>query len=216
MDMKYLIISLMEQNLEEKAAKIACLKRDEVSNQGVAESMELDENQRSLDAHKFKQAAKVKAGIPLRKPGESLAAYVTRKAKAEAKMKNEEAELDEVSMSLAKKVQKARDEKGDAFRTKAGIHGTDTASGKYAMDMAKKNWDKADKSKAIISKKMSEEVELTEDVHNDLNDAIIDFQKKLMRMTRQLDPAIAKEVKAIDKSLDNLRTGPLFKIRPGR
>ncbi len=61
-----------------------------------------------------------------------------------------------------------------------------------------------------------ESVELTEDVHNDLNDAIIDFQKKLMRMTRQLDPAIAKEVKAIDKSLDNLRTGPLFKVRPGR
>jgi hypothetical protein len=61
-----------------------------------------------------------------------------------------------------------------------------------------------------------EEVELTEDIHNDLNDAIIDFQKKLMRMTRQLDPAIAKEVKSIDKSLDNLRTGPLFKVRPGR
>ncbi len=58
-----------------------------------AERVELDENQRSLDAHKFKQAAKVKAGIPLRKPGESLAAYVTRKAKAEAKMKTRKPNL---------------------------------------------------------------------------------------------------------------------------
>jgi hypothetical protein len=57
---------------------------------------------------------------------------------------------------------------------------------------------------------------LDEDVHNDLNDVIIEFQRKLMRLTRQLDPAIAKEVKKIDKDLDDLRTGPLFKIRPGR
>ena len=64
--------------------------------------------------------------------------------------------------------------------------------------------------------KKNEETDLTEDVHNDLNDAIIEFQRKLMRMTRQLDPAIAKEVKKIDKDLDDLRSGPLFKIRPGR
>jgi hypothetical protein len=63
---------------------------------------------------------------------------------------------------------------------------------------------------------LKESTELDEGVHNDLNDAIIDFQKKLMRMTRQLDPAIAKEVKKIDKDLDDLRSGPLFKIRPGR
>ena len=62
---------------------------------------------------------------------------------------------------------------------------------------------------------LKESVELTEDVHNNLNDAIIEFQKKLMRMTRQLDPTIAKEIKKIDKDLDDLRTGPLFKIRPG-
>lgn len=197
----------------------------------------------------------------------------------------ESIELDEVSMSLAKKVQKARHAKGDEFRNKAGIHGTDTSSGKRAMDMATKNWDKADKTKAIISRRMGESVDLNEtqqpyividtnndntvvamasdekeakrsistahlppmeikdksglkvvksrkkqfighalkesdnlneDIHNDLNDAIIDFQKKLMRMNRQLDPAIAKEVKTIDKLLDDLRTGPLFKIRPGR
>jgi hypothetical protein len=66
------------------------------------------------------------------------------------------------------------------------------------------------------SVELDEAVELTEEVHNDLNDAIIEFQKKLMRMTRQLDPTIAKEIKKIDKDLDDLRTGPLFKIRPGR
>jgi hypothetical protein len=68
----------------------------------------------------------------------------------------------------------------------------------------------------ISGKYVREETDLSEDVHNDLNDAIIDFQKKLMRMTSQLDPVIAKEVKKLDKDLDALRTGPLFKIRPGR
>jgi hypothetical protein len=62
------------------------------------ESFELDESddariQNSLSAHKVKQDAKVKAGIPLRRPGEGLAAYVTRKAKAQAKMKKEETDL---------------------------------------------------------------------------------------------------------------------------
>lgn len=63
---------------------------------------------------------------------------------------------------------------------------------------------------------LKESTELTEDVHNDLHDAIIMFQRKLMKMTSKLDPAIAKEVKKIDKYLDDLRTGPLFKIRLGR
>lgn len=67
----------------------------------ATEEVELDENddariQSSLSAHKVKQDAKVKAGIPLRRPGESLAAYVTRKAKAQAKIQKEEVELDEV------------------------------------------------------------------------------------------------------------------------
>ncbi len=114
------------------------------------ESVELDENQRSVDAHKFKQAAKVKAGIPLRKPGESLAAYVTRKAKAEAKMKNEE-------------------------------------------------------------------VELSEDIHNDLSDLIFDFQKKLMRFpANQLDSSVAAEIKKLDRMLDTIRTGKLHSVRKGR
>jgi len=69
----------------------------------MSEEVDLDESndarvQRSLSAHRIKQAAKVKAGIPLRRPGEGLAAYVTRKAKAQAKMQKEEAELDEASV----------------------------------------------------------------------------------------------------------------------
>lgn len=61
-----------------------------------------------------------------------------------------------------------------------------------------------------------ESVELTEDVHNDLNDAIFDFQRKLMRMKSKLDPSIKKEIEKIDRDLDELRAGPLHKIRPGR
>jgi hypothetical protein len=210
MDMKYFLQNFIEQNLEEKAANISCLKSDEVSNQGVTESVELDENQRSLDAHKFKQAAKVKAGIPLRKPGESLAAYVTRKAKAEAKMKKESEDLDE---ALPPHLQKHFDKDGSALKGKWVGTGKDKkwiptggkkGNSKKAIDVTPKGYGP------------NESTDLNEDVHNDLNDAIIDFQKKLMRMTRQLDPAIAKEVKAIDKSLDDLRTGPLFKVRPGR
>ena len=61
-----------------------------------------------------------------------------------------------------------------------------------------------------------ESVKLTENVHNDLNDAIFDFQRKLMRMKTKLDPSIKKEVEKIDRDLDELRAGPLHKIRPGR
>lgn len=76
-------------------------RRKAISKAIKKEEAELDESQRSLDAHKFKQAAKVKAGIPLRRPGESLAAYVTRKQKAQAKMQKEEVELDEISKEKA-------------------------------------------------------------------------------------------------------------------
>lgn len=85
------------------------------------------------------------------------------KAAKEKAITKEEVELDEVSMELATKVQKARDNKGNAFRNKAGImsHGSDAA--KSAMDNAKKNWSKADKTKAIIADRMKkEEVELDE------------------------------------------------------
>lgn len=64
--------------------------------------------------------------------------------------------------------------------------------------------------------KMKEEVELDEEVHNDLNDLIFDFQKKIMRFGRSnLDAKIAKKLKEVDNELDDLRAD-LFKIRPGR
>ena len=72
---------------------------------------------------------------------------------------------------------------------------------------------------------LKESTELTEEAHNDLNDAIIEFQKKLMRIVNkrprdskkfELDNEIRKEIQKIDKDLDDLRSGPLFKIRPGR
>lgn len=70
-----------------------------------------------------------------------------------------------------------------------------------------------------------ESTELTEDVHNDLNDVIIEFQRKLMQIINkrprdskkyEMDNEIRKQIQKIDKDLDDLRTGPLFKIRPGR
>ena len=202
MDMKYFLQNFIEQKMTQI---------------NETETEDLDENQRSLDAHKFKQAAKVKAGIPLRKPGESLAAYVTRKAKAEAKMKKEEVDLVEVKQPYVvidtndnnTVVAMASDEKG-ASRSIATAH-------LPPMQMQDKSGLKVVKTrrKQSIGSPLKESTELTEDIHNDLNDAIIEFQKKLMRMTRQLDPAIAKEVKRIDSDLDALRTGPLFKIRPG-
>ncbi len=75
----------------------------------------------------------------------------------------------------------------------------------------------------MIKKIITESVELTEDVHNDLNDLIFDFQKKLSkyiimgnRKGSDIDREIYKALVALDGDLDNLRTGKLFKIRKGR
>lgn len=82
-------------------------------------------------------------------------------AKNLAKTKKEEVEaLDEISSELAKKVAKARDSIGYAFRNKAGIMSGQAS--KNAMDNAHKNWNKADKTKAIIAKRTNEEFELDE------------------------------------------------------
>jgi hypothetical protein len=65
-------------------------------------------------------------------------------------------------------------------------------------------------------KKESIELDEATDPHNDLNDVIFDFQKKIMRFGRaNLDEKIAKNLKAIDNDLDNLRSD-LFKVRKGR
>jgi len=72
-------------------------------------------------------------------------------------LRKEEIGLDEVSMDLAKKVAKKRDEKGDAFRNKAGIMSYGSDAAKSAMDNARKNWNKADKTKAMIAKRKANE-----------------------------------------------------------
>lgn len=72
------------------------------------------------------------------------------------------------------------------------------------------------KKYGIRSGETNESVELSEDAHNDLNDLIFDFQKKIMRFGRSnLDAKIAKKLKEVDNELDDLRAD-LFKIRPGR
>jgi hypothetical protein len=127
----------------------------------------------------------------------------------------EEVELDEVSQALGHKVAKARQAQASQLRQKA-VDEPDMMKAFAKTKAANTAEKKAGKSYNRLVRKTNEEVELTEDVHNDLNDSIIDFQKKLMRMSRQLDPTVAKEIKKIDKMLDDLRSGPLFKIRPGR
>jgi hypothetical protein len=154
MDMKYFLQNYIEQKTSQ-----------------INESEELAEvTQKHLDqAMNIINARITKPGQPPRHPSyhkapEDIKVAAKNLAKNLVKAQKESVELDEISMSLAKKVQKARDEKGDAFRTKAGIHGTDTSSGKHAMDMARKNWDKADKTKAIISRKIGEEVEELDEI----------------------------------------------------
>lgn len=144
-----------------KKAKVA----EEVDQ--IAEEEELDKATRDkLSINKIKRDAQVARNGIARKPREGLAAYITRVQKHKAKMQKEEVEqIDEVSMDLAKTVAKKRDARGDAFRNKAGImsHGSDAA--KSAMDNAKKNWNKADKTKAIIAKRQAnEEVEQIDEV----------------------------------------------------
>jgi hypothetical protein len=73
------------------------------------------------------------------------------------------------------------------------------------------------RKKQDIGYPLKEETNLSEDIHNNLNDIIFDFQKKLMNLgTKGLDPTVAREVKKLDNMLDDLRQGPLFKIRPGK
>jgi hypothetical protein len=69
--------------------------------------------------------------------------------------------LDEVSMDLAKKVQKDRKELGNLWRNKAGIV---SGTKDYSMDQAIKNFDKANKTKSIIDNRMKkEETDLEEE-----------------------------------------------------
>jgi hypothetical protein len=77
--------------------------------------------------------------------------------------------------------------------------------------------DRLAKQLAAKAKIKNEEVELSEDIHNDLSDLIFDFQKKLMRFpANQLDSSVAAEIKKLDRMLDTIRTGKLHSVRKGR
>jgi phage FluMu protein Com len=187
MSIKKLIVEMAMNTLEEAVAKIACLKCDEVStaaawkkkggfcpkckvsNQGVAEEVELDEiSKETLNSYK-------KSAIDHNK---SLSSDYK----------------DEVKYTM----------------NKYGHNHSVVA--KDLKDQMKKR----EKYISLASKKLKEEADLAEDVHNDLNDIIFEFQKKIMRFGRSnLDTKIAKKLKEVDNDLDDLRSD-LFKIRPGR
>ena len=73
-------------------------------------------------------------------------------------------ELDEISMDLAKKTAKARDDKGYGMRSKASSFAFQgDAAEKHAANLMKdagKHWAKADKTKAIIKKREGQNEEL--------------------------------------------------------
>jgi len=75
----------------------------------------------------------------------------------EAKMNDEDEEddaLDEISMDLAKEVRASREVDAAAARGRAGIIGSGTKSGQIAMAQAAKHQNKADKTSAIIAKRL--------------------------------------------------------------
>jgi hypothetical protein len=128
----------------------------------------------------------------------------------------EEVELDEVSQALGHKVAKARQAQASQLRQKA-VDEPDMMKAFEKTKAANTAEKKAGKSYNILARKTNEEVELTEDIHNDLNDLIFDFQKKLMRFSSsKIDSSVAAELKKIDKALDSLRSGKLMNVRPGR
>ena len=184
-----------------------------ILNKGMKESVELSETKTDV-YHKHMLKALGKTRLPKNHSYTSMIAdngdFIVRDGAGRVAGRIPKAEHD-LKESLPPHLQKHFDGKGKKI------------DGKWVTKNGKKTW-VADKKKGnftitdVTPKGYgpNESTELTEDVHNNLNDAIIEFQKKLMRMTRQLDPTIAKEIKKIDKDLDALRTGPLFKIRPGR
>lgn len=105
----------------------------------------------------------------------------------------------------AYKTAKAAEGEAEAYLDGYGKINDRTAD-RFARDYRKNN-----------RKEIQESLEINEDVHNDLNEIIVDFQRKLMRMNKtKLDQSVAKEINKIDSMLDDLRSGTLFKIRPGR
>ena len=66
---------------------------------------------------------------------------------------------------------------------------------------------------------MKESVELTEDVHNDLSDLLIKFEKDLMKYINPnsgVDAEVRKELAKAGTIVEKVRQGRLFKVRKGR
>jgi hypothetical protein len=250
--------------ITEAVAKIACVKCDEVStaaawqkkggfcpkckvsNQGVAESVELDEVRGKGRAGAIEKAMSFKPnpnrseGFAMlaqlekevkdldKRPGSLQGAYAKEYNKLEGKMSrirkkygirsgetNESVELDEAGIKTAYGTTRTNVYGGGLASDEKRIipkRGTKAYDKWMAANNARRERTNAARSAAL----KNEEVDLSEDVHNDLNDLVFDFQKKIMKYGRSnLDEKIAKKLKAIDNDLDDLRSD-LFKIRPGR
>ena len=205
----------------------------------VKESVELDEAKTDV-YHKHMLKALGKTRLPKNHSYTSMIAdngdfivrdgsgrVVGRIPKAEHDLKEEVEKIDEISdRTKASYLVKAKSDQKTAQKRYSKAAYRDGGANFFDADTPEMERDLkriAKRREGIAMAK--EETDLTEEVHNDLNDVIIEFQRKLNRIVNkrprdskkfELDNEIRKEIQKIDRDLDDLRTGPLFKIRPGR
>jgi hypothetical protein len=166
-------------------------KRMEKRRKGIAmakEEVDLNESndasvERSLSAHRIKQAAKVKAGIPLRRPGEGLAAYVTRKAKAQAKMQKEEVELSE-SIDQIKKHHVSNIAHFDNHSS------PDTALSVHHQRMTRLHSDAASKAKQSGNKKMADAHSSAANAHRSANGTVSAFNRAVEKTKQTFNESL--------------------------
>jgi hypothetical protein len=125
--------------------------------------------------------------------------------------------LDEsVELDEAKKTIKDLGQKTKATLDSDGamtISTQDTVMGKQMIVLEPKQ------VRMIHDMLMKESVELTEDVHNDLSDLLIKFEKDLMKYINPnsgVDAEVRKELAKAGTIVEKVRQGRLFKVRPGR
>ena len=223
MDIKSIIKSIVEKKLEKDSddpcwdgyVQLGTKKKGgkEVPNCVPKESVELDEAKADV-YHKHMLKALGKTRLPKNHSYTSMIAdngdFIVRDGAGRVAGRIPKAEHD-LKESLPPHLQKHFDGKGKKI------------DGKWVTKNGKKTW-VADKKKGNFTSTdvtpkgygPNESTELTEDAHDALNDIIIEFQRKLMKMSEHLDPSIAEEVAKLDESLDDLRAGSLFKSRSER
>ena len=125
--------------------------------------------------------------------------------------------LDEsVELDEAKKTIKDLGQKTKATLDSDGamtISTQDTVMGKQMIVLEPKQ------VRMIHDMLMKESVELTEDVHNDLSDLLIKFEKDLMKYINPnsgVDAEVRKELAKAGTIVEKVRQGRLFKVRKGR